>query len=119
MPLVLRITLIFISLVFIFFVIKKVNSGKLQTQFSLIWLFISAAIIIIALFPQLVYFIANLLKIEASSNLVYLLGIVVILFLLVNITIRMSKQDNDIRIMVQNFGIEEFLRGNQDENNKS
>ncbi len=118
MPLVLRITLIVISLVFILFVIKKVNSGKLQTQFSLIWLFIATGIIVVAVFPQIMYFMARLLKIEASSNLVYLLGVVAILFLLVNITIKLSKHDNDIKSVVQDFGINVFLEEQKNDKNK-
>lgn len=117
MPLVLRIVLILISLIFIIFVIKKVNSGKLQTQFSLAWLLIATVIIIIAVFPQIMYFAADLLRIEASSNLVYLLAIIVLLFLLVNLTIKMSKYDNDIRCLIQNFGIEKFLKEQKDEEN--
>ncbi|MBR7132980.1 MAG: DUF2304 domain-containing protein [Clostridia bacterium] len=116
MPLVLRITLILISLFFILFVVKKVNEGKLQTQFSLVWLFIAAVIIVIAIFPQIMFFAAGLLRIEASSNLVYLLGIITLLFLMVNLSIKMSKYDNDIRNLVQDFGIYSFLKEQEEKN---
>lgn len=109
MPLILRCLLIVFSILFICYVIKKVNSKKLQTQFSLVWLLIALILIIIAIFPQIVYFTAGLLGIEVSSNLVYLIGIICLMFIQLNLTVKVSKQSDDIKNLVQMFAINTFL----------
>lgn len=108
-PLILRIELIVLALFFIAFVINKVNKRKLQMQYSLVWLSLSVGLIIIALFPNLVGVLAYLGGIEASSNLVYLVAIVVLLFILINMTVKLSKQAADIKTMVQISAIHVFL----------
>ena len=68
MSLTLRIGLIVLSLIFIVYVFNNVNKRKLQLQFSLIWLLIALAIIIIAVFPQIVYFAAKFIGPYCNYN---------------------------------------------------
>ena len=94
MSLTLRIGLIVLSLIFIVYVFNNVNKRKLQLQFSLIWLLIALAIIVIAVFPQIVYFAAKFIGIEVSSNLVYLIAIITLMFILINLTMKISKMSS-------------------------
>ena len=109
MPVVLRIELIFFALLFMIFVVDKVNKRKLQLQFCVTWLLIAIALIVIAIFPQIVYFVASLSGIETSSNLVYLIGIISLIFILINMTLKVSKQSAEIRKLIQANAIKNFL----------
>ena len=109
LPSVLRVELIVFAVIFVIYVINKVNKKKLLLQYSLIWMFIALLIIILAIFPQSVVFIAMLCGIETSSNLVYLIAIVGLLFILVNTTAKLSKQSVDIKKIIQTNAIRVYL----------
>ena len=109
MSLTLRIGLIVLSLIFIVYVFNNVNKRKLQLQFSLIWLLIALVIIVIAVFPQIVYFAAKFIGIEVSSNLVYLIAIITLMFILINLTMNISKMSNEIKNIIQSLSIKDFL----------
>ncbi len=107
---ILRVELIILAVVFIAIVIHKVNNRKLLMQYSLIWLFISLVMIVVAAFPQIVVTITQASGIETPSNLVYLIGIVGLMFISINLTAKISRQANDIRLLVQMNAIDTYLR---------
>ena len=112
MPISLRIVLIVLSIVFVIGVLYCVNHKKMQLQFSLIWLLISLILILIAIFPQIVYFIAKITGIKTASNLVYLMGIIILFVIIINLTIKISKQSAQIHDLIQEFSIYKFQKEN-------
>ena len=52
MSVLLRIEMIVLALVFIVLVFRTVNKQRLQMRFSLVWLMISFAMMVVAIFPQ-------------------------------------------------------------------
>ncbi len=112
----LRIGLIIISILFVIYVLYSVNRKKLQLQFSLIWLFLSFVLILVSLFPQIVYFLANLVGIEVSSNFVYLIGIISLSLISINLTSKVSKQSNQIKNIIQEISLSAYLN---EENKKA
>ncbi len=109
LPIVLRVELIVFALIFVIYVISKVNKKKLLLQYSLIWLFVAFFIILLAVFPKSVEFVAMLCGIETSSNLIYLIAIVGVLFILVNTTAKLSKQSVEIKTIIQKNAIRDYL----------
>lgn len=108
MPLNLRIALIVLSLLFVVCVFYCVNHKKLQLQFSLIWIFMALIMILIAIFPQIVYLLSKLLGIKTASNLVYLFGIIILFVVIINLTIKISKQSNQIKNLIQEISIQNY-----------
>ena len=82
MSVLLRIEMIVLALVFIVLVFRTVNKQRLQMRFSLVWLMISFAMMVVAIFPQIVITLSGWAGVEVPSNFLYLLGLWLCLWLL-------------------------------------
>ena len=109
MPPLLRIEMIVLAVAFLLIVIKAVNRKKLWLQYSLVWIVISVLMLIVAIFPGIATWIASIMKIETTSNLIYLLAIFALLILTFSLTVIVSKQSQRIKNIVQMVSIEKFL----------
>lgn len=88
----LRASLILCSLVVCFFVMRRIKKSSLEVSDSVFWLLIAAALIIVALFPGLAYWVSGLLGFEAPSNFIFFCGIIVLL-------VRTFAQDRKIAVL--------------------
>ena len=79
MSIALRVSLIVGSLLILFFVMRRIRKSGLEIADSIFWLLISAALIVIAIFPQIAYWASDLLGFDAPVNFVFCCGIVVLL----------------------------------------
>lgn len=79
MSIALRLSLIVCSLLILFFVMRRIKKSGLEITDSIFWLFISVALIVIAVFPQIAYCAADLLGFDAPVNFVFCCGIIVLL----------------------------------------
>lgn len=79
MSISLRVSLIVGSLLILFFVMRRIRKSGLEIADSIFWLLISAALIVIAIFPQIAYWASDLLGFDAPVNFVFCCSIVVLL----------------------------------------
>lgn len=122
MSIVLRVELIILALVFVALVFNAVNKRKLWLQYSLIWLLVSVGLLVTAFFPNVLDWLADLMKIEVTSNLVYLIAIFVLVVITFYLTKIVSKQSEQIKTLIQVCSIERYVneyrdkeKGNDDE----
>lgn len=92
MSIALRVSLIVGSLLILFFVMRRIRKSGLEIADSIFWLLISAALIVIAIFPQIAYWASDLLGFDAPVNFVFCCGIVVLL-------VRTFTQDQKICLL--------------------
>ena len=102
-----RICLIFGSLVTAWYILRRVRQAKVQIEETIFWLLFSAALLILAIFPGIAYWAANLLGFMSPINFVY----VVIIFLLLAkqffMSIRLSQLDSKVRILTEQVALNE------------
>lgn len=75
----LRISFIVCSLAILFFVMRRIRKSSLEITDSVFWLLLAAALIVVAVFPQLAYWVSDLLGFESPSNFIFACGIIVLL----------------------------------------
>ncbi len=75
----LRIFLIAGSVLTGFYVLRKIRRSRMQTENALFWIFFSLILILLGIFPGIAGWIAGLLGVQSTVNLVFL----VVIFLLV------------------------------------
>ena len=101
-----RICLILGSLITAGYILRRVRLAKVQIEDTIFWLF-SAALLILAIFPGIAYWAANLLGFMSPINFVY----VVIIFLLLAkqffMSIRLSQLDSKVRILTEQVALNE------------
>ena len=122
MDLILQIILIALALVFICFILMITQKKKLSYRYTLIWLFFSFVILVIAIFPQIIMAISNWVHIETPVNALFLISIGAIILIIFFMTICYSKHSEKITKLVQtNSLLEKRIRelesekGNQGE----
>lgn len=101
MPLVLRIIMIAVSLLFFTGGLYLIAQRKLQLKYSLTWFFLLALILIIALVPAPFFVLAAWCGFEASSNMLFFIGMFILISICLSLSVIASKNANDIRRLTQ------------------
>ena len=109
MSALLRVEMIVIAFLVMFIIVHNVNRKKLRIQYSFIWLLIALAMLAAALFPGAVWWLCGIMGIETPSNLIYLMGILVMLLVAFFQTLLISKQADTIKRLIQIVSIEKYM----------
>jgi hypothetical protein len=94
-----------ISLVGLGFLLNQIVKYKLELKYSLLWLFLSLATIILAVIPKLSFHLAHWVGIETPVNVLFLFGILVTLMIVFSLTVALSQHMVRIRYLSQELGI--------------
>ena len=68
MSIYLRICLVVISMLSMLNIMKRVRRYKLQIEYSIFWIVFSVLLIIIAIFPKIMFWMSELLGIQSSAE---------------------------------------------------
>lgn len=82
----LRALLIFGALVYLFAIMFLLKKGKLNVQYSLIWLGSAFVLLLFAIFPYIVAVLRDILHVEVVANLVFMLLFGFVLLLLLSLS---------------------------------
>ncbi|MBQ4066200.1 MAG: DUF2304 domain-containing protein [Clostridia bacterium] len=115
MSLLLRIEMIVLAIIIAAFVINSVTKKKMCIQYSLVWIVLSLALLVIAAFPGIVFWLCDLLGIKTPSNLIYLLGIIYLMLITFMQTCIISKQTEKIKFLTQMVSIEKHKNTKEDQ----
>ena len=101
----LKIALIIVVLIYIFCILKAVKRKKMRIKYLIFW-FITAVILIIALLiPNLVENISNLLGFGVPINMIFSIAVFIILYLIFDLTILISKEQNKNVLLIQEISM--------------
>ena len=92
-------------------VIKNINKSKLRISDSIFWFLLAALLILLAVFPQIAFFIGGLLGIISTVNLVFLVIIALLLFRLFALNIRISELDAKLEELTQKITLDNEKNG--------
>ncbi len=105
MSVALRICLVALSIISLFYIIRKIRYSKMQIEYTLFWIVLSIIMILMAVFPQIVYWLAYMLGIMSPANMVYLFIIGILLVKVFMMTIEISNLENKLQALIQEVGI--------------
>lgn len=92
----------------IFFLLKK---KKLTVQFSIIWLFSGAVLLLFAVFPYIVLVLGDIFRVINPVNFVFIVLFVFVLFILLSLSSAVSIFSGKIKRMAQEQALlEERIR---------
>jgi hypothetical protein len=97
----LRILLITVSLLCLVYVLKKIRYSKLQIEYAVFWIICSVCLVVIAIFPHIVYWLADVFGIMSPANAVFLCIITILLIKVFMLTIELSQLENKVKELVQ------------------
>lgn len=102
---ILRMEMLIFSLLFFVYIIRSINKNIFLLKNAIRWLFISAGLVILAIFPKLPEWLGNLLGFETTSNFLLIAAIFVLLFIEIKNSVLLSKQQNQIKLLIQELSI--------------
>ena len=105
MSTVLRIILIIVSVLSFAYVMTKIRKSQLQIEDSIFWMVMAVILVIISIFPDIAYFMSDLLGIGAPVNFIFLAIIFVLLVKLFSLSIKISQLEDKIRTLAQKTAI--------------
>ncbi len=116
MTISLKLVLIVITLIYIFFILKSIKKKKLQMSFSLFWIITGILLIIALAIPNLVENISKMLGFEVPANMIFCLTIFVSFYLIFSLTVALSKENKKNTLLIQEVSL---LKKRVDELEKS
>lgn len=101
----LTISLIIFAIIWLLIIIYGIRNKKITIRYSLCWFFAALIILFVGCFPSIINSINSLFGFEAVSNLV--VGMLITLLMLITfiLTIIVTKQKNQIKILIQEVSI--------------
>ncbi len=97
----LRILLLVFSIVLALVTTVVVKRGRMPIKYSLLWYFSSLIIFILAVFPFIIEWVAELFGFITLSNLITSIMIGILLFLTMSLTIITAGQKRKITLLIQ------------------
>ena len=110
MSIMLRVLLITMSVLSLFYVISKIRNSKMQIEYSIFWILMSFVMIIMSVFPEIVYWITTTMRMISPANVVYLFIIAILLVKSFMMTIEISKLEDKVKDLVKQIGINEKIQ---------
>lgn len=107
MNLVTQIVIALLCVIFLIYVIRLVIKGRLLLKYSLAWMLIAIAIMLCAVFPYPVAIVSDFLGFDITSNFVFFIGIVFLLFFCLALSVIVSRQSDSIKKLTQRLAIVE------------
>jgi Uncharacterized conserved protein len=95
------------SVLMLVYMIKKVRKSKLQIEYTVFWIIFGVLLIIISLFPQIMYLLAKVIGVQSPVNLVLTFIIFILVLKLFMMTTEISELEVMIKELVEEMALKE------------
>lgn len=97
--------LIFITLIYLFLIFKKIKDKKLQLSFSTFWIISGILLIIAIITPNLIEWLTHILGFEIPANMLFCITIFTAFYLIFNLMVKLSKEAQKNILLVQEISL--------------
>ncbi|MGR1083428.1 DUF2304 domain-containing protein [Olegusella massiliensis] len=101
----LRVLLIVCALILFLGSIHLISHNRLQIKYSLFWLLLSLAVLLVAIFPEIAFAFSNFFGFQTPSNFTLSAGIAFLTLISMMLCIIVSWQARVIRSLVQSVAL--------------
>lgn len=93
---ILQLALLAGSIIVLFIVLRFAIKNKMNIRFAIVWVIWALAMIVISIFPSIIYSLSNLLGFEKPVNAIFLLMIFLLYCLSFYLFVSISKHNEEI-----------------------
>ena len=79
MGIVLRVILIVAAVLLFIYMIKKIRQAKMKIEHTIFWMIFSVVLIVMGVFPQMVYVVSEWIGFQSTVNMVFLMIIFILI----------------------------------------
>ena len=108
MPLSQRIFLILGSVATLLYFISKIRKSKIKINHSIFWMVFGMVLLALALVPDGIFWVSDLLGFQSPSNLIYLIVIFLLVVKLFTTTMRLSKLSEQVAALAQELALRQL-----------
>ena len=94
-----------VALVVLGLVFNLLRSRKLREKYAALWVTVGLVIVILAIFPGLLEWLARVVGIQVPSNLLFLLSLILLLGVCLQLSLEISRTEDKIRVLAENIAI--------------
>lgn len=94
-----------LSIIIFALVFAQVRNQKMKEKYAALWLTISAVIIVLALFPHVLWMLADLTGVVVPVNLLFMLAILMLIAICLHLTLEVSKSSDETRALAEEIAI--------------
>lgn len=94
-----------IAVIFLALIFNLLRSRKLREKYAALWLLVGLLIVVLALFPKLLGWLARLVGIQVPANLLFMLALVLLLGVCLQISLEISRVEDRLRVLAENVAI--------------
>ncbi len=102
----LRILLIVGAICMLIFVLNKIRRSQLQTNDAVFWFLFAGCLVVVSVFPQIIYWLCSLIGIESPANLVFLLVFVILIIRLLTTSVETARLKNKLERLTQSVALQ-------------
>ncbi len=100
------IALIVASVITAIFVLRKIKKSQFKIGDTLYWLFFCLFLLLMSIFPKVVFWVSDLIGFEASSNFIFVAIIFLLLVKIFLLDARVSKNEDKLTKLTQKYAID-------------
>lgn len=104
-----RILLIFISILTMLFMLRKIRQSKLQIEYGVFWIAFAILLILLSVFPTAVEFLTDLMGFQAPVNFVFLFIIFILILKVFFMTLELSQLENRVKELAQKMAVDKKI----------
>ena len=110
----LRVILLVGAVAMLLFVVKSIRKSRIQMKDALVWVMIAVCIAIFGIFPSLPIWLAGVIGIESTANMVFLIFIAILLLCIFTLSMRVSMLEDKCVTLAGEIAIRTQEKKNQD-----
>lgn len=102
-----------LGLILVVAVIRLVRNLKLREKYAALWLLTAVVIAVLMIFPRLLDRIASLVGVVTPVNLLFLIGLVLLLGVCLHLSLEISRLEDETRVLAEEAAIQRSLLNRQ------
>ncbi len=92
------------------FILRKIRKAEIKIADSTFWFLFAASLVLLAVFPQIAFFLSDVLGIESPANFVFLYVVAALLIREFCTTVELSKLRSKLATLAQTEALREAER---------
>lgn len=96
---------IIFALVVLGIILRLLVLRQLREKYAIMWLLIGVAMLVLAIFPGVLFRLSELLNVEVPSNLIFALALVLLVGVTLHLSWELSQAEDEVRKVAEEVAI--------------
>jgi hypothetical protein len=106
MSVLIRVLLILSACLMLVFMLKRIRQAKLKIEYTIFWIAFASLLVVMGVFPEVIYKISDLIGFQAPISMVYLVIIFVLILKMFFMTLQISQLEHKVDALAQQIAID-------------